>query len=97
MYYAITDFSSRGILHVFEDRDERDEFARNNGCFVCDSKQGRKLLQAEAIKLSGIAKSDARELTVSELVGTIIECDYYCNIQDNGLINLSRVSVHWDI
>ena len=98
MYYAVTDHTIKRILHVFEDRDERDEFAREHGAFVCDSKEARKLLECEVlVRNYTLLTSEVREMKMDDLVSVLIECDHHCRIQDSGLIELSRVTVHWDI
>ena len=98
MYYAVTDFSCKGILHVFEDRDERNEFTRKHDAFVCTSKEARALLEHEVLMRNfTIPNSEVREMMMSDLVSALIECDHHCRIQDSGLIELSRVTVHWDV
>lgn len=98
MFYAITGHTNRGILHVFEDRNERNDFARENDAFVCTSKEARNILEHEVlIRNFTTPASEIREMIMDDLVSALIECDNHCRIQDNGLIELSRVTVHWDI
>lgn len=98
MYYAITDHTSKRILHVFKDRTERNEFTRENDAFVCTSKEARSILEHEfLIRRFTISTSEVRDMTMDDLVIALIECDSHCRMQDNGLIELSRVTVHWDI
>lgn len=98
MYYAITEQTSGEVLHVFEARDERNEFAREHNAIVCTSKEARTLLEHEVlIRNFTIPTSEVRDMMMDDLVNAIIECDNHCRIQDNGLIELSRVTVHWDI
>lgn len=98
MFYAITGHNNRDILHIFEDRAERNDFAREHDAIVCTSKEARKILEHEImIRNFTIPNSEIRELKTDDLVGVLIECDHHCRIQYNGLIELSRVTVHWDI
>lgn len=98
MYYAVTDNTSNGILHVFEDRDERNDFAREHDAIICTSKEARTMLEHEVlIHNFTTPTSEIREMIMDDLVSVLIECDHNCRIQDNGLIELSRVTVHWDI
>lgn len=98
MYYATTDHTNKGILHVFEDRDERNEFAREHNATVCTSKEARALLEHEVlIRNFTIPTSEVRDMLMDDLVSALIECDHHCRIQSNGLIELSRVTLHWDI
>ena len=98
MYYAVTDNTNNGILHAFEDREERNEFAREHDAFVCTSKEARSLLEHEVLLRNfTIPTSEVREMIMDDLVSALIECDHHCLIQDNGLIELSRVTLHWDI
>lgn len=98
MYYAVTEHNSKGNLHVFEDRDERNEFTREHDAFVCTSKDARRFLEHEVLMRDfTIPTSEVREMIMDDLVSALIECDHHCRIQDNGLIELSRVTVHWDV
>lgn len=97
MYYAIIEAGSHDTLHVFEDRDERDDFAREHDAFVCTSKEARKILEREVlIRNYSLLVSEVREMIMDDLVSVLIECDSYCKVHDNGLVELSRVTVHWE-
>lgn len=98
MYYAVTNRNINSILHVFEDRDERNEFAREHDAFVCTSKEARSILEHEVlIRNFTLPTSEIRDMTMDDLVNALIECDHHCIIQDNGLVELSRVTMHWDV
>lgn len=98
MYYAVTDYTNNGILHVFEDRDERNEFAREHNAIVCTSKEARNFLEHEVLMRDfTIPTSEIRDMTMDDLVSALLECDHHYQMHDNGLIELSRVTVHWDI
>ena len=98
MHCAIAEHASGEVLHVFEDRDERNEFARKRDAFVCTSKEARTMLEHEVlIHNFTIPTSEIRDMPMDDLVSALIECDHHCHIQDNGMIELSRVTVHWEI
>ena len=83
---------------MFEARDERNEFARTHDAFVCTSKEARKLIEYEVIiRNFTIPTNEIRDLKMDDLVGVLIECDHHCRIHENGLIELSHVTIHWDI
>lgn len=97
MYYAIVEAGSYDTLHVFEDRDERDEFAREHDAFVCTYKEAHSLLEREVlIRNYSLLASEVRDLTMDDLISTLIECDDFCKLHDNGLVELSRVTLHWE-
>lgn len=97
MFYAITESGMHDVLHVFEGWEERDEFVREYNAFKCTSKEARKILESELVCLSGVSSSDVRELEMHDLVGALMECDCHFRMHDNGLIELSRVTIHWEV
>lgn len=97
MHYAMVEVGSHDTLHVFESRDERDEFAREHDALVCTSKEARSLLEREVlIRNYSLLSSEVRDLTMDDLVSVLIECDVFCKVHDSGLVELSRVTLHWD-
>lgn len=97
MYYAIVEVGSHDTLHIFEDRDERDEFAREHDAFVCTSKEARRVLEREVLTRNyRLLTSELRDLTMDDLVTVLIECDGHCKVHDNGLVELSHVTMHWE-
>lgn len=97
MHYATIESGSHDTLHVFEDRYERDEFAREHDAFVCTSKEARKIMEREVLTRNySLLTSEVRNLTMDDLVTVLIECDSYCKVHVNGLVELSRVTLHWE-